>query len=59
MRLILPLPGNETFARRLLIADTDTGQMLRGQLEDLQKLVDAYRRGVLVENARSVQPMRM
>ena len=27
----------------------DTGEMLRGQLEDLQKLVDAYRRGVMVE----------
>jgi len=39
----------EAFPRRLLIADTDTGQMLRGQLEDLQKLVDAYRQGVLVE----------
>jgi len=39
----------EAFPHRLLIADTDTGQMLRGQLEDLQKLVDAYRRGVMVE----------
>src|SRR5215211_5050287 len=39
----------EAFPRRMLIADTDTGQMLRGQLEDLQKLVDAYRRGVMVE----------
>lgn len=39
----------ETFPERVLIAATDTGQMLRGQLEDLQKLVDAYRRGVLVE----------
>jgi len=39
----------EAFPHRLLIADTDTGQMLRGQLEDLQKLVDAYRQGVLVE----------
>lgn len=42
----------ETFAQRILIGATDTGQMLRGQLEDLQKLVDAYRRGILVENAR-------
>lgn len=38
-----------TFPERVLIAATDTGQQLRGQLEDLQKLVDAYRRGVLVE----------
>lgn len=43
----------ETFPHRMLIADTDIGQMLRGQLEDLQKLVDAYRRGVLVEHDRT------
>jgi fructose-1,6-bisphosphatase-3 len=48
----------EAFPRRLLIADTDTGQMLRGQLEDLQKLVDAYRSGVLVEHARGTYPAR-
>ena len=46
----------ETFPDRLLIADTDTGRMLRGQLEDLQKLADAYRRGVLVENASGTRP---
>lgn len=43
----------ETFAERVLIAATDTGQALRDQLEDLQKLVDAYRQGILVENARA------
>jgi fructose-1,6-bisphosphatase-3 len=47
-----------TFPHRMLIADTDTGQLLRGQLEDLQKLVDAYRRGILVENARDMRPVR-
>jgi fructose-1,6-bisphosphatase-3 len=47
-----------TFPQRVLIADTDTGQLLRGQLEDLQKLVDAYRRGILVENARDGRPER-
>jgi hypothetical protein len=31
---------------------------LRGQLEDLQQLVDAYRRGILVEDARDVRPVR-
>lgn len=41
----------ETFPERMLIADTDTGRMLRGQLDDLRCLVDAYRRGVLVEGA--------
>jgi fructose-1,6-bisphosphatase III len=45
----------EAFPQRVLIAATDTGQQLRGQLEDLQKLVDAYRRGVLVERARGNQ----
>jgi fructose-1,6-bisphosphatase-3 len=47
----------ETFPRRVLIADTDTGAMLRGQLEDLRMLVEAYRRGVLVENARDARPL--
>jgi fructose-1,6-bisphosphatase-3 len=47
-----------TFPQRVVIANTDTGQLLRGQLEDLQKLVDAYRRGILVENARDVRPVR-
>lgn len=39
------------FEPRVLIAATDTGKLLRGQLEDLRKLVDAYREGVLVEGA--------
>jgi fructose-1,6-bisphosphatase III len=43
----------ELFDERVLIAGTDTGQLLRGQLEDLAKLVDAYRGGVLVENPRA------
>ena len=46
------------FPQRVLIAATDTGRQLRGQLEDLQKLVDAYRRGVLVERARGDQAGR-
>jgi len=46
------------FPRRRLIADTDTGQLLRGQLEDLRKLVEAYRHGILVENARDMRPVR-
>jgi fructose-1,6-bisphosphatase-3 len=37
------------FPQRIMIAATDTGQHLRDQLEDLGKLVDAYRRGILVE----------
>ncbi len=46
------------FPQRRLIADTDIGQLLRGQLEDLLKLVDAYQHGILVENAREVRPVR-
>ena len=48
----------ETFPQRVLIAATDIGQMLRGQLEDLEKLVDAYRRGVLVENSGGARAVR-
>jgi fructose-1,6-bisphosphatase-3 len=39
----------ETFPQRVLIATTDTGRALLGQLEDLRTLVEAYRRGALVE----------
>jgi fructose-1,6-bisphosphatase-3 len=47
-------PQTETilqFPHRRLIDDTDTGQRLHGQLEDLRKLVEAYRQGIIVENA--------
>lgn len=47
-----PTPRTErvtTYPTRRMIADTDIGHMLRGQLGDLRKLVDAYSRGVLVE----------
>ncbi|HEU4329432.1 MAG TPA: fructose-1,6-bisphosphatase [Roseiflexaceae bacterium] len=47
-----PTPQTEqidSFPRRVLIADTDTGALLRGQLHDLRKLVEAYRNGTLVE----------
>jgi len=35
--------------RRLLIADTDEGEMLRGRIEDLMSLIGAYRSGVIKE----------
>ena len=47
-----PTPQTERIARfpeRMLIAATDTGAILRGQLEDLARLVLAYRQGLLVE----------
>jgi fructose-1,6-bisphosphatase-3 len=43
------------FPHRVLIAHTDTGQSLRGQIADLQQLVDAYREGVLVDQARDAR----
>jgi fructose-1,6-bisphosphatase-3 len=46
------------FPQRVLIADTDTGAMLKGQLEDLRKLVEVYRSGVLVEGASGDRPAR-
>jgi fructose-1,6-bisphosphatase-3 len=49
-----PTPATErvtSFPRRMMIADTDTGHMLRGQLGDLRELVGAYRSGALVERA--------
>ncbi len=36
--------------RRLLIADTDEGDMLRGRIDDLMRLIGAYRSGVLKES---------
>ncbi len=48
-----------TFPQRVMIGDTDTGQQLRGELEDLQKLVQAYREGVLVEHGRGHQQTRL
>jgi fructose-1,6-bisphosphatase-3 len=47
-----------SFPQRVMIADTDTGAMIKGQLEDLRKLVEAYRSGVLVEGARGDRPAR-
>lgn len=44
-----------TYPQRVLIADTDTGRLLRGQLEDMHKLVEAYRHGLLVENVGDVR----
>ena len=46
----------ETFPQRTLIGATDTGRLLQGQLEDLEKLVNAYRRGLLVEQASDTHP---
>ena len=39
----------EVFSHQILIAETDIGQALYEQLGDLEKLVQAYRQGVLAE----------
>ena len=39
----------EVFSEQILIAKTDTGRALYEQLGDLEKLVQAYRQGVLAE----------
>ena len=38
--------------RRLLIADTDEGEALRGRIDDLMTLITAYRSGVIKEAHR-------
>ena len=35
--------------RRLLIADTDDGEALRGRIDDLMLLISAYRSGMIKE----------
>ncbi|MGN0990031.1 MAG: fructose-bisphosphatase class III, partial [Candidatus Ventricola sp.] len=39
----------KTMPHRLLIADTDDGEKLRGRIDDLMKLIAAYRSGVIKE----------
>ena len=38
--------------RRILVADTDTGRMLKEQIKDLEELLRAYEEGTLHENAK-------
>ena len=37
----------ETMARRVLVGDTDMGEVIREKIKDLKKLVKAYEDGVL------------
>jgi fructose-1,6-bisphosphatase-3 len=39
----------ELSAHRMLVADTDKGEELRMQIEDLRQLLYAYRHGILKE----------
>lgn len=43
----------EMSAHRMLVADTDKGCELKRQIADLQKLLYAYRHGVIKENAKN------
>ena len=45
MRQIVEMSG-----KRLLVADTDQGQILRQQIDDLNTLLYAYRHGIIKEN---------
>ena len=42
----------EPMPRRLRVADTDNGALLRGQIEELEQLLEAYRSGLLPERAQ-------
>lgn len=42
----------DTSVNRIRVKDTDIGRELQGQINDLKKLLNAYRKGVLVENSR-------
>ena len=39
----------ENIAKRKLVADTDVGEKLRGEIEDLKQLLSAYKEGILKE----------
>lgn len=39
----------KTMPRRMLVGDTDTGRELRGRIEELKELLDAYRSGRIIE----------
>lgn len=47
MRQIVEMSGN-----RLLVADTDQGQKLKEQINDLKTLLYAYRHGIIKENTK-------
>lgn len=42
---------DENVVKRKTVADTDTGRVLRDQIEELEELLEAYRSGILVEKA--------
>ena len=39
----------ETFPRRKLVADTDTGREIQDNIYDLEQLLEAYRDGTIME----------
>lgn len=43
----------ETFEHRLKIAETDNGRRIQAQIEDLRRLLEAYRSGAVLEDHRN------
>ncbi len=43
----------ETFEKRKMIENTDTGKKINGQIEDLKRLLNAYRQGILVSKLKN------
>ena len=39
----------EVLEKRMMVADTDDGRQLQGQIDDLRQLLDAYRSGAILE----------
>ena len=44
-------PQVATLDKRLMVADTDTGEMLKEQIADLEDLLTAYREGLIAAKA--------
>ena len=40
----------EPHEQRIMVSDTDTGDVIRGQISDLRQLLDAYRSGLIAEH---------
>ena len=40
----------EPHEQRIMVSDTDTGDVIRGQISDLRQLLDAYRSGLVAEH---------
>lgn len=39
----------KNFTERITVRDTDIGQVLQGEIDELKKLVEAYKKGIIKE----------